>query len=471
MRRRPVLAVVFALVIVLAAAAGPAQARRDRDRVVAAYFAGWDIYGRGYFPKQIPADDVSHLIYAFAYPVGPNDRFGFEEGTCAPADPWADFQQVHWSGDTSVDGVADDPANPDQHLFGNFNQLRKLKARHPDLKILVALGGWTLSTYFSDVAATPQSRAKFVTACIDTFIRGNIPYPADAVRWPWQAGGPGSAAGLFDGIDLDWEYPGKDPGNGAHFRPEDRHNATLLIEEFRRQLDALGAQTKRPYLLTAALPAGHVNSAGSYELAEVARSLDWINLLTYDFHGSWDPWTNFAAPFGLDPADPTPPADRPFWNTRGTVAFYLDHGVPANKLVVGVPFFAKQYARVPAAGNGLYQPFDNTGLDANSLQWDVTPTPTYRDLVDIAKIVSPDRLGGPKPAGLQGFTRFWNGPAGEPWLYNATTRRFISYEDPRSVHERTQLVRELGLRGAMAWEISQDSDDHALLGELTPLLR
>src|SRR4051794_32544798 len=285
MRRRPVLAIVGALLLCVLAA-GPAQARPERDRVVAAYFASWDVYGRGYYPKQIPADGVSHLIYAFGYPVGPNDRFGYEEGTCAPADPWADFQQVHWSGETTVDGVADDPANPEQRLFGNFNELRKLKARHRDLKILVALGGWTLSTYFSDVAATPQSRAKFVGACLDTFIRGNIPYPADAVRWPWQAGGPGSAAGLFDGIDLDWEDPGKDPGNGAHFRPEDRHNATLLVREFRRQLDALGSQTGHDSLLTAAPPAGNVNSAGSYELADVARSLDWINLLTYDFHGS-----------------------------------------------------------------------------------------------------------------------------------------------------------------------------------------
>jgi chitinase len=470
MQRRLVLAGLAALLVVLAGAV-PAQARSDREHVVAGYFASWDIYARGYFPKQIPAGHVSHLNYAFAYPVGPNDRYGYEEGTCAPADLWADFQQVHWGGDTSVDGVADDPADPNQRLFGNFNQLRKLKAKHPHLKLLVAVGGWTLSTYFSDVAATPASRAKFVTACIDTFIKGNIPYPKDALRWPWQAGGPGSAEGLFDGIDLDWEYPGKDPGNGAHYRPEDRHNATLLFQEFRRQLDALSAQTDKEYLLTAALPAGHVNSAGSYELADVAGVLDWINVMTYDFHGPWDPWTNFNSPFGLDPADPTPAADRPYWNVLGTVAFYRAQGVPARKLVIGVPFYARQYARVLAAGGGLYQPFDNTGLNPDTLQWDATPTPTYHDLVDVAKIVTPDRLGGGHPTGLQGFTRYWNRRAGEPWLYNPGTQRFISYEDPRSVHERTQLIREQNLRGAMFWEISQDSDDYALVGELSPLLR
>jgi chitinase len=470
MKRRIALAGLVVLLTGLAASV-PAQARGNRERVVAAYFASWDIYGRGYFPKQIPADQLSHIIYAFAYPTGPNDRFGYEEGTCAPADPWADFQQVHWSGDTSVDGVADDPSNPDQHLFGNFNQLRKLKAKHPDLKLLIALGGWTLSTYFSEVAATPASRAKFVSSCIDGFIKGNVPLPKESLRWPPQAGGAGSAVGLFDGIDLDWEYPGVDPGNGAHHTPADKHNATLLAQEFRRQLDELGRQTKQDYLLTAALPAGNVNSLGSYELREIARELDWVNLLTYDFHGPWDAETNFNSPFTMDPNDPTPAANRPYWNTLGTVALYRANGVPARKLVIGVPFYAKQYIRVPNVNDGLYQPFDNTGLDPNTLQWDLTPTPTYHDLVDIAKIVTPDALGGNDAAGLNGFTRFWNRHAGEPWLYNPTTGRFISYEDPRSVHERTQAVRDMNLRGAMLWEISQDSDDHALVGELSPLLR
>src|SRR5438477_197456 len=83
-----------------------------------------------------------------------------------------------------------------------------------------------------------------------------------------------------DRINIDWEYPGIDPGNGADHSPADKHNATLLFQEFRSQLDAYGATTGKHYLLTADLPAGNVNSSGSFELADVAQTVDWVNLLT-----------------------------------------------------------------------------------------------------------------------------------------------------------------------------------------------
>jgi chitinase len=447
---RIALAGLVALLAGLAASvpASARQAPRDRDFVVAAYFADWSIYGRGYRPKQIPADKLTHLLYAFGKPTA--------AGTCEVIDSWADFQRP-FGADESVDG-ADNPADPNQHLFGNFNQLRKLKQAHPNLKILIALGGWTLSTYFSDVAATPEARAKFVRSCIDTFIRGDLPTGG----WPEPAGGRGAAAGLFDGIDLDGEFPGFDPGNGAHFSPQDKHNATLLIQEFRRQLADAAPRGKR-YLLTAAISAGNVYSVASWELQKIAHLLDFINVLSYDFHGPWDAETNFNSPFRLDPADPTPLVNRPTWNVTGTVDFYLENHVPRRKIVLGVPFYARQYGQVPSANNGLYQPFDNAGLDPNQLQWDLTPTPTYHDLVDIAQIVSPTGVG------LLGYTRYW-GAAGEPWLYNPLTGRFISYDDPQSIAERVQLVKAENLGGAFAWEISQDADDHALVNAMSPLL-
>jgi chitinase len=460
MRRLGRLGVAMAILGVLAAAAPLAAAADDRGAVVAGYFASWDIYGRNYHPRDIPADKVTHLLYAFATPTA--------DGACVPADSWADYQRPY-PAEESVDGVADDAANPDQHLFGNFNQLRKLKAAHPGLKLLISVGGWTLSTYFSDVAATQAAREKFARSCIDTFIRGDLP----SGGWPTQAGGPGAAAGLFSGIDIDWEYPVCCGNFGNHNRPEDRHNATLLFQEFRKQLDRLGRQTDKRYLLTAALPAGNVRSSGSFELPEVAKPLDWINLLTYDFHGPWDTWTDFNSPFGLDAAGLTPPDLEPFWNTVGTVEYYLSKRVPAGKLVVGIPFYARQYIRVPNVNRGLYQPFDNTGLDPNTLQWDVTPTPTYHDLVDVARIVT----AGKSAKGLGGYARYWNERAGEPWLYNPASARFgqtvgvfISYDDPRSVAERARYVEARNLRGAMFWEVSQDDDAHDLVGALSLLL-
>lgn len=423
-----------------------------RPRVVATYFAGWDVYGRQYFVKDIPGDKINTILYAFGKPAA--------DGTCQVIDPWADYQMVYWSGTNAVDGVVDNFGN-NGGLYGNFNQLKKFKALHPNVKILISLGGWSASTYFSDVAATPASRAAFAQSCIDTFIKGNLPTGG----WPTDAGGIGVAKGIFDGIDVDWERPGKDPGNGAHFSSADKHNATLLFQELRKQLDAQGKVDGKHYLLTAALPAGDVNSTGSYELKAVSKILDWACVMTYDFHSASDAYTAFNSPFGLDRADPA--ATDKTWNTLGTVAHYRENGFAPGKIAIGVPFYANQYIRTGTANHGLYQPFDNTGLDVNTLQWDTTPTPTYRDLVDISGIVTPNGQG------QNGYTRFWGRETGEPWLFNPagshalasgtiTAPTFISYDDPASISERVDLVKDLGLRGIFSWEISQDSNDHAL---------
>jgi chitinase len=455
--------VAAAALVLVGGASARAAAQSSPAQVRGAFFANWDRYARGYFVNQIPASRLNVLDYAFAMPTA--------AGTCALSDVWSDFQAPTWSGDNSVDGVADDPSNPDQHLFGNFNQLVKLKAAHPGLKVVMSIGGWTLSKYFSDVASTAATREAFVRSCIDLIIKGNLPTGG----WPEQAGGDGVAAGLFDGIDIDWEYPGIDPGNGADHSPADRHNATLLFQEFRHQLDAYGATTGEHYLLTADLPAGNVNSTGSFELVDVARATDWINLLTLDFHGSWDTWTDFNSPFGLDPKEPAVggAAIQATWSTKGTVDYYLANGVPADKVVVGVPFYGKRYVGVPGANNGLYQPFAPQG-------WPYNDSPTFHELVDTGltdgnlDVIGPTALVQPKNAGaddkaINGFAWYWNGPAGAPWLYNPTLAggTFISYMDPHAVAERAQLVNGRHLRGLWAWEISQDDNANDLVNAMT----
>lgn len=464
---RPRIAVLAALVVgtgllpAAAAQAGPPRAGHAPKKVVTAYFADWSVYGRGYFVKDIPADKLNVIQYAFGVPT-------FDAATetpgCDVLDAWADYQMVYWSGENTVDGVADN--YPDQRLYGAFNQLKKLKAANPHLKVQISLGGWTKSTHFAQVAKTDARRKAFVAACIDTFIKGNLPTGG----WPENAGGPGAAAGIFDGIDLDWEYPTAVAGGVLEPGPEDRHNATLLAQEFRRQLDVLGSTTGQHYLLTAALPAAK-SSTKYYELRDFVKQLDWVNIMTYDFNVMGG---GVAAPntlFTPDPRDPN--ANDPTWNTVGTVAYYLAQGVPNHKIVVGVPFYANQYIRSDA---GLYGPFDNTGMDGNSLIWDQKPQPSYHDLVDVAGIVSPSGVG------QNGFTRNWNAYAGEPYLFNpaathnlasgaVTVATTICYSDPASIAERRRLIQALGLRGAMAWELSQDSDDNALISELAPLLK
>ena len=116
-----------------------------------------------------------------------------------------------------------------------------------ELKVLMSLGGWTLSKYFSDAALTEQSRRTLVQSCVDLFIKGNLPT------------GAGAAAGVFDGFDLDWEWPGSDGNAGNVIRPEDKANFTCSLAEFRRQLDAYGRHDR------ASVPAERVPAGGAGE--------------------------------------------------------------------------------------------------------------------------------------------------------------------------------------------------------------
>src|SRR3954447_5229151 len=449
-RRIAAAGLVLAAALALAGAAAAAKPQAIRG----AFFTNWSRYARNYFVKQIPADKLNVLDYAFAFttPTG-----------CSLSDVWSDYQAPTWDGANSVNGVGDDPNDPAQHLLGNFHQLALLKAAHPDLRLEMSVGGWTGSTYFSEAAATPASRAAFASSCIDLILKGNLP----AAAWPPYAGGDGAAAGLFDGINIDWEYPGVDPGNGAHHSPADTHNATLLLQEFRRQLDVQSAMTGKQYTLTVDIPGGNVHSTDSWELPQVAQTVDWIDLMTFDFHGGWDPITAFNSPFSFDPSEPAVGggAIQWTWNTAGSVAYFLANRVPASKLVVGIPFYGKEYVGVGPQNNGLYQP--HGPAPAND-------SPTYHDLVDTG-LVDPNLTPIAPPAatgngtGINGYTRHWNLLAGAPWLYNPTANggTFISYVDPLGVSERVALVRAFGLRGAWAWEISNDDNANDLVNAMT----
>ncbi len=385
-RRAATLLAAAAVTASLATTASPAQADPPgvaQDRVVSAYFASWTMYSRDFFVKDIPAENLTHVQYAFGMPT--------KDGGCAPTDPWADYDKP-FAAEQTVTGEADTWSQP---LRGHYNQLLQLKREHPDLKVLISLGGWTKSTYFSDVAATAAAREKFAKACVDAFVDGNLPGLA-----------PGAAKGVFDGIDVDWEYPvagGDEWGNPPIIhRPEDRENATLLFAELRRQLDAAGARDRRHYELTAALPAGDTTPTRSFEIAKIFRLLDWAGIMTYDFHGSWEQRTGFNSPVRLDPADPT---DNAAANTVGSIEHYLANGAPASKLVVGVPFYGKQWANVGPTDHGLYQPGNTQGLVAEDLTLAGTH-PTYHALVDVDRVVTDTDGHGNNQKGLQGFTRY-----------------------------------------------------------------
>jgi chitinase len=257
------------------------------DRRIVGYFTEWSNYQRKYNVADIPADRLTHVNYAFAR---------INNGECALVDSYAAIDKFY-PGDRWDAGF----------LRGNLHQLQLLKKKHPHLKTLISVGGWTLSGPFSDVALTEASRVKFARSCV-AFLKKYD----------------------FDGVDIDWEYPVGGGLEGNKTRPEDKQNYSLLLAELRKQLDEQGKADKRTYLLTIAAPAGPKVYA-NLEIDRIARLVDWINLMTYDFHGSWSEVTNFNAALYASTADPTKDETiRKRFNADAAVKAYLAAGVPAD---------------------------------------------------------------------------------------------------------------------------------------------
>ena len=341
------------------------------------YVAGWEQ------PVPIAAEKLTAVNFAFAH-IGSDGRVALDQAGATAA-----LQRLH-----------------------------ALRMRNPRLKILVSIGGWGADG-FSDAASTDASRAAFAQS-VDELVVGR---------------------GL-DGIDLDWEYPGL-PGPGIRHRDEDKRNFTLLLQTLRQHLDALGAKHARKaddhYLLTAALADGEFTKF--IELDRIHPYLDWIDLMTYDFHNSLTPTTGHHA--GLRKSKTSVAGER---SVERAVKEYLGAGVPARKLVVGVPFYGRAFAGVKPQNNGLDQPYGNYEGDH--------PWPQLvADFID-----------------RNGFKRYWDSTAQVPYLWNAQTQVFISYDDPQSLQLKADFVKAHGLGGMMYWEQSQDPRGE-LLGVLSAALR
>ncbi|GAA1614856.1 glycoside hydrolase family 18 protein [Catellatospora bangladeshensis] len=313
---------------------------------------------------------------------------------------------------TLRDGRLSLPPQAPTHLAA----LAARKQADPGLRIVLSIGGWGAGG-FSDAALTPHSRADFAEQALEL---------ADG----------------FDGLDLDWEFPvAGGPAELTH-RPEDRRNATLLAEQLRA---GLGPSR----LLVAALPAGRLQSAGpydpadSYELAAFADVLDFVNLMTYDFGTGFSPIATFNAPLVEVAEDPLDAGLRRWNNVTGAVDYYEHHGVPRDKLVLGVPFYGRGF-RVAAPGEqaGLFQPQVETfwAGDWRDIERDLLPDPAWQ--------------------------RHRHPVARSPWLYHAGDRRFVSYEDAPSIEERAAFAAERGLRGAFTWHLGGDDDERTLLAAM-----
>lgn len=367
----------------------------SQDYKMVGYYPNWGIYRSPTFkPEDIDFSLVTHINYAFAKVS--------KEGEILLFDPWADIEyRTDWT--------------QEKPFYGNFRAFSDLKKKHPHIKTLISVGGWTLSDTFSEMAENPKARANFIKNVLNFCNKYD-----------------------FDGVDIDWEYPGFAEHNG---RPQDKQNFTTLLQELH-----LAVKSQSPALLvTIAAPAGPSHYK-NMELDKIHIYLDWINLMTYDLHGPWgdsdNQITNHQA--GLYPAK----EGNPDLTIVGAVRAYLEQGVPAEKIVLGMPL----YGRVFANSSGLHTAYQGAGTGT-------TAEVGMRFFYDIKQ-----NLWGT-------YQRFWDEKAQAPYLYNPHNKEFITFDDEESLRIKSQFIKEMGLGGAMVWELGLDlrptwNGMHAIIDEL-----
>ncbi|MFD2763244.1 glycosyl hydrolase family 18 protein [Micromonospora eburnea] len=362
---------------------------------VVGYFAEWGVYARNYHVKNIhtsgSAAKLTHILYAFGNTSG---------GRCSIGDSYADYDKAYTAAD-SVDGVAD---TWDQPLRGSFNQLRKLKRMYPNLKVLWSFGGWTWSAGFTQAAQNP---AAFADSCYSL-----IKDP----RW----------ADVFDGIDIDWEYP-----NACGLQCD-----SSGPNAFKNVISALRSKFGSSFLITAAITAdgsagGKIDAA---DYAGAAPQLNWLMPMTYDFFGAW------AAQGPTAPHSPltsyTGIPQQGFWSDAA-IQKLKSKGIPSDKLLLGIGFYGRGWTGVTQSAPGGTA----TG-----------PAPgTYEQGIEDYKV-----LKNTCPAtGTVAGTAY--AKCGSNWW---------SYDTPSTIGGKMTYAKNQGLGGAFFWELSGDTSNGELIGAI-----
>ncbi|MBV8975375.1 MAG: glycoside hydrolase family 18 protein [Sinobacteraceae bacterium] len=300
----------------------------------------------------------------------------------------------------------------DPQLEPALERVVALRRSKPDLKILISVGGWAADG-FSDAALTEASREAFAASAVQLFRKYAL-----------------------DGVDLDWEYPGQGIA-GITYRAEDRQNFTLLLHALRTSLDAASVQDRRRddgrrYTLTIA--SADREYFEHTEMEKLHVYLDWLNVMAYDFFNSLTPTTGHHA--GLFRSEFAAGEER---DADSSIRQHLAAGIPPGKLVLGVAFYGRGFTGVRPINHGIDQPYARFEGEHSYAQ-------LSRQLL----------------SGAAGFVRNWDDGAKAPYLWNAASRTFITYDDPRSLAIKARYVREHHLGGMMFWELSQDYNDELL---------
>lgn len=407
-----------------------AQTSRHQGKIFGGYFEEWGIRYTGYniadMEKNGVAEKLTHLIYAFGNVIPTASP------ACAIADPLAAYQD---STLPSVSGKA--YKGP---VYGNFGAIQQLKELHPNLKVLISLGGQAGNVAgFTTASSTASGRAALASSCIDMFVKGNI--------------APGvTAPGLFDGFNIDWEFP----------TAADKQNFTALLKEFRTQLNALTKTTGKQYILTFDSPADPQKYA-NIDLKAVVEQVDFLTIDGYDYAGTWDKQTNESSSLYDVAEDPLHNKAR---NIDATVKAYLKAGVPPSKYTMGLPLYGVGWTGVPSKNHGLYQ--TSTGaspvLLSNGSASCPNPNKTAPspgcDTILTAGFLTYSTIENLRSK--NGYIAWYDSARVGATLYNPATGIFYSYDDPTSVATKTAYIKKHKLGGAYVWALNDDDAEGSL---------
>lgn len=330
-------------------------------------------------PRVIPYDKLTVVTYAFFYPL--------ESGEIVGMDPAADRYLLKGETDSLSGSTKSE------------NSMVELAHRH-GAKVFLSIGGWEHSNNFPQVAADPLKRANFAHWC---------------VKHIKQYG--------FDGIDIDWEFPGYLRHKGT---PQDKQNFTLLLQAVKDSLQALGEKTGKPYRLSASLPAA-ASHLTDIEVQKITGILDYLNIMTYDLFGPWGKISNHnSALYSPQQGDPARCLDGAF------KLYHQAHGVPAEKINLGAAFYGHSYANC-AEMYSAYQ-----GADTTLFQED--------DGINYSQIAEH----------FDEFERHWDDKAQAPYLVNTARKILVSFDDEESIALKADYIIDNKARGLIIWPLMGD---------------
>jgi chitinase len=288
----------------------------------------------------------------------------------------------------------------------NFRRLNNLKKINPDLKILISIGGWSWSENFSDAVLTESSRKKFATTSVDIVRQYEL-----------------------DGVDIDWEYPGQ-KGEDNIFRAEDKENFTHMFVALRDALDQLESETGKKYLLTSAVTGSQVFIQNT-EMKQAAEPQDFINVMCYDYYVGGPVVGHHSNLYPPEDFEKDHSADKDMKNLMAA-------GVPAEKLVMGLPFYGRSWIMQSAEKHGINMPRDSVARAGG-----------YTFIKD-SMMTNP------------AFEQHWDERAQAPYLFNSSNNQLVVYDDEESVRIKCGYVKENNLAGVMFWQYLSDPKEYLL---------